>query len=81
MYWVTERDLVIVDDSNKLMEFKLDAAMKVCTVQQNTDLGFRLHDISCTAHEEIYMVHSANPIQISIFNTEDGSQEQWFLMI
>ena len=78
MCWVNERDLVIIDDSNKLVEFKLDAAMKVCTVHKNTDLGFKPVDISCTEHGEIYMVRSTTQIQISMFNTEDGSQEQWF---
>ena len=77
MCWANDRDLVIIDDSNKLMEFKLDAAMKVCTLQKTTDLGFKPLDISCTEHGQIYMVLSTTQIKISMFNTEDGSKEEW----
>ena len=78
MCWVGGSDLVIIDSSNNLKEFQLDAATTSCTLQKTTYLGFTPHNISCTDEGEVYMARYTNPIKISIFKTADGSQVQWY---
>ena len=45
MCWMDERDFVVIDDLNKLTEYKLDAATEVCTDQKLKDLGFTPTDV------------------------------------
>ena len=77
MCWVNDRDLVVIEDSNKLVKFRLDAAMEVCTRQSITELTFFAKDISCT-EGQVYIVHNyVTPAQITIFDTEDGGEYKW----